>query len=157
MNQRSLPLTHMISLGNQASLKNTDFINYLIDKKEVRAFGLHIESIENISDFEVAAKKAIEAQKPIVVLKTGKSKIGATLTKSMNINADYLSSTTQLIATAALGAWPRRVIWCPAAERITTRETPLASNGSELPRDTERRARDSVSCHHSIAGLAATK
>ena len=43
----------MISLGNQASLKNTDFINYLINKKEVRAFGLHIESIENISDFEV--------------------------------------------------------------------------------------------------------
>jgi len=82
MNQRSLPLTHMISLGNQASLKNTDFINYLINKKEVRAFGLHIEGIENISDFEVAAKKAIEAQKPIVVLKTGKSKIGATLTKS---------------------------------------------------------------------------
>ena len=82
MNQRSLPLTHMISLGNQASLKNTDFINYLINKKEVRAFGLHVESIENISEFEFTAKKAIEAQKPIVVLKTGKSKIGATLTKS---------------------------------------------------------------------------
>ncbi len=82
MNQRSLPLTHMISLGNQASLKNTDFINYLINKKEVRAFGLHIEGIENISDFESAAKKALEAQKPIVVLKTGKSSIGATLTKS---------------------------------------------------------------------------
>ena len=82
MNQRSLPLTHMISLGNQASLKNTDFINYLINKKEVRAFGLHIEGIENISDFESAAKKALEAQKPLVVLKTGKSSIGATLTKS---------------------------------------------------------------------------
>ena len=82
MNQRSLPLTHMISLGNQASLKNTDFISYLVNKKEVRAFGLHIESIENISEFELTAKKAIEAQKPIVVLKTGKSKIGATLTKS---------------------------------------------------------------------------
>ncbi len=82
MNQRSLPLTHMISLGNQASLKNTDFISYLINKKEVRAFGLHVESIENISEFELTAKKAIEAQKPIVVLKTGKSKIGATLTKS---------------------------------------------------------------------------
>ena len=82
MNQRSLPLTHMISLGNQASLKNTDFINYLINKKEVRAFGLHIEGIENISDFEAAAKKALKAQKPLVVLKTGKSSIGATLTKS---------------------------------------------------------------------------
>ena len=82
MNQRSLPLTHMISLGNQASLKNTDFINYFIHKKEVRAFGLHVESIEDISEFELTAKKAIEAQKPIVVLKTGKSKIGATLTKS---------------------------------------------------------------------------
>ena len=82
MNQRSLPLTHMISLGNQASLKNTDFINYLINRKEVRAFGLHIESIENISEFQLIALKALKVQKPIVVLKTGKSKIGATLTKS---------------------------------------------------------------------------
>ena len=62
-------------------VKYANIIN-IINKKEVRAFGLHIESIENISDFEVAAKKSIEAQKPIVVLKTGKSKIGATLTKS---------------------------------------------------------------------------
>ena len=82
MNQRSLPLTHMISLGNQASLKNTDFINYLINRKEVRAFGLHIESIENISEFQLIALKALKVQKPIVVLKTGKSKIGSTLTKS---------------------------------------------------------------------------
>ena len=82
MNQRSLPLTHMISLGNQASLKNTDFINYLINRKEVRAFGLHIESIENISEFQLIALKALKVKKPIVVLKTGKSKIGATLTKS---------------------------------------------------------------------------
>ncbi len=82
MNQRSLPITHMISLGNQASLTNTDFINYLIDKKEVRAFGLHIECIENIKEFELAVHKAFEIQKPIVVLKTGKSEIGAALTKS---------------------------------------------------------------------------
>ena len=68
MNQRSLPLTHMISLGNQASLKNTDFINYLINRKEVRAFGLHIESIENISEFQLIALKALKVQKPIVVL-----------------------------------------------------------------------------------------
>ena len=65
----------MISLGNQASLKNTDFINYLIDKKEVRAFGLHIEGIENIPEFESAAKKALEAQKPLVVLKTKRRKL----------------------------------------------------------------------------------
>ena len=82
MSQRSLPLTHMISLGNQASLKNTDFINHLIASKPVRAFGLHIESIEDIQEFEMAALQALKAKKPIVVLKTGKSQIGASLTES---------------------------------------------------------------------------
>ena len=82
MSQRSLPLTHMISLGNQASLKNTDFINHLIASKPVRAFGLHIESIEDIQEFELAALQALKAKKPIVVLKTGKSQIGASLTES---------------------------------------------------------------------------
>ncbi len=82
MSQRSLPLTHMISLGNQASLKSADFIKYLSTSRPVRAFGLHIESIEDIQDFEMAALKALKANKPIVVLKTGTSQIGANLTKS---------------------------------------------------------------------------
>ena len=82
MSQRSLPLTHMISVGNQASLKISDFVNYLIDSDPVRAFGLHIESIDNIQEFENTATKALKSGKPIVVLKTGVSQIGATLTQS---------------------------------------------------------------------------
>lgn len=82
MSQRSIPLTHMISLGNQASLKSTDFINYLHNSKPVRAFGLHIESIENFQEFEMVALQALKAEKPIVVLKTGTSQIGASLTES---------------------------------------------------------------------------
>ena len=82
MSQRSLPMTHMISLGNQASLKNTDFINHLVASRPVRAFGLHIESIEDLQEFEMAALQALKAKKPIVVLKTGTSQIGAGLTES---------------------------------------------------------------------------
>ena len=82
MSQRSLPLTHMISVGNQASLKISDFVSHLIDSEAVRAFGLHIESIDNIQEFEITAIEALKAGKPIVVLKTGVSQIGATLTQS---------------------------------------------------------------------------
>ena len=82
MCQRSLPLTHMISVGNQASLKSSDFIKYLIDSRPVRAFGLHVESIDDVHEFETASMQALKAGKPIVLLKTGTSQIGANLTES---------------------------------------------------------------------------
>ena len=82
MSQRSLPLTHMISLGNQASLTSSELIDYLLDEKEVRAFGLHVEEIDDVREFERSAYKALALGKPLVVLKTGSSSLGADLTKS---------------------------------------------------------------------------
>ena len=82
MNQRSLPLTHMISGGNQAGLEVAELIELLCPKAEVRAIGLHIEGIRDIAAFERAALLALKSDTPIVALKTGHSVIGEQLAMS---------------------------------------------------------------------------
>ncbi len=82
MSQRSVPFAYMISAGNQATLGLEDFIDALCEKDEVRAFGLHIEGLKDISRFVAAAQKALRLGKPIVALKTGSSVVGSSLTES---------------------------------------------------------------------------
>lgn len=93
MSQRSLPLTHMISAGNQTVLALEDFVQAFCEKPEVRAIGLHIEGLLDIPKFERVALRALEVGKPIVALKTGRSEIGATLTVS---HTGSLSGTNEL-------------------------------------------------------------
>jgi acyl-CoA synthetase (NDP forming) len=82
MSQRSLPLTHMISAGNQAVMGLEDFIDILCENSATRAIGVHIEGLFDIPKFERAALKALEHDTPIVALKTGRSTIGSALTIS---------------------------------------------------------------------------
>lgn len=82
MSQRSLPLTHMVSAGNQAVLGIEDFIDILCENPATMAIGLHIEGLSDIPKFEKAALKALAQSTPIVALKTGKSEIGSALTVS---------------------------------------------------------------------------
>lgn len=82
MSRRSLPLTHMISAGNQSVLALEDFVEVLSENPAVRAIGLHIEGLQDVAQFERAALNAIKGGTPIVAFKTGKSKIGSALTQS---------------------------------------------------------------------------
>ena len=82
MSQRSLPLTHMISAGNQAVMGLEDFIDILCENPATRAIGVHIEGLSDIPKFERAALKALKHNTPIVAFKTGRSEIGSTLTIS---------------------------------------------------------------------------
>lgn len=82
MSQRGLPLTHMISCGNQAVLSLEDFLDFLIDEPNVRAIGLHVEGLRSVARFHDAAVRAVAKGIPVVALKTGSSSIGAALTVS---------------------------------------------------------------------------
>ncbi|MAC80098.1 MAG: acyl-CoA synthetase [Rhodobacteraceae bacterium] len=93
MSQRSLPLSYMISAGNQAVLGIEDFVDLLCEKPAVRAIGLHIEGLRDPVRFEQAALKALKAGRPIVALKTGRSAIGSALTIS---HTGSLSGTNEL-------------------------------------------------------------
>jgi len=82
MSDRSVPLSHMISIGNQAVLTMEDVIDVLCEDDRVRAIGLHIEGLRDIDKFASAAVKAAGLGKPIVALKTGSSQVGKALTSS---------------------------------------------------------------------------
>ena len=82
MSQRSLPLSYMVSAGNQLVLRLEDFVDAFIDKDHVRAIGLHIEGLPDPAGFEKVALRALARDIPIVAFKTGSSQIGSQLTIS---------------------------------------------------------------------------
>lgn len=77
MQQRSLPLAYLISVGNQAVLKVADYIEALIEDPRIKAIGIHIETVDDIERFSHAAAAAWENRVPLVALKVGRSAHGA--------------------------------------------------------------------------------
>lgn len=80
MNQRSLPLSYVVSSGNQAMFGVEDFLELFIDDPMVTAIGLYIEGLRDIQRFADIALAALEKGKPIVAFKAGASDVGAQLT-----------------------------------------------------------------------------
>jgi acyl-CoA synthetase (NDP forming) len=81
-NDRSVPFGYVISSGNQVILTVADFVDALTEDPKITAIGLYIEGIDDVPAFSRAAAKAIEAGKPLVALKAGKSELGAKLAMS---------------------------------------------------------------------------
>jgi acyl-CoA synthetase (NDP forming) len=75
--QHEIGLSHMVSTGNEADLDCADFINHFAGLPEVRAIAVFAETIRHAPGFAAAARRAIAAAKPIVVLKIGLSEITA--------------------------------------------------------------------------------
>lgn len=82
MTERSLPLSYVISVGNQAVLGIGDYIEALIADDRVDAIGIYLEGLSDIESFSRAAARALEKGVPIVALKSGLSDLGAELTMS---------------------------------------------------------------------------
>jgi acyl-CoA synthetase (NDP forming) len=82
MQQRGVDLGMVVTVGNKSCLGLDDYIEFLIRDPRISAIGLHIEGIENIRAFSVAALKALEAGIPIVAIKTGQSSRGAEINMS---------------------------------------------------------------------------
>ena len=82
MATRSLPISFMVSAGNQAVTKIEDLIYYFSEKTNVSCIAIHIEGISNLTRFVEAAKFSFNAGKPIIAYKTGKSQIGKRIAKS---------------------------------------------------------------------------
>ena len=73
MQTRGLPISYIMSVGNQASLGFSKIGMYLLSDPRVTALGLHIEGIGDVRAFEELAAKARKLGKSIAVLKVGKS------------------------------------------------------------------------------------
>lgn len=81
-NQRSLPLTHVVSLGNQAGIQVHDLIDHFAGQPDMRAIGLYLDGLKDIPRFHDAALRALRAGVAVVVLKAGDSKVSAGIAMS---------------------------------------------------------------------------
>ncbi|MDA0219169.1 MAG: acetate--CoA ligase family protein [Proteobacteria bacterium] len=82
MNRRHADFSMLVSIGNQAVVTIEDVIEAMIDDEAVSAIGLYIEGLKNVPRFAEVTARALEAGKPVVAMKSGRSEIGARMTVS---------------------------------------------------------------------------
>jgi len=75
--QNQLGISKFISIGNKAVIDESDVLEYLIEDDLTDIITMYIEDITRPSVFFQMAKKANAKQKPIIVIKTGRSIRGA--------------------------------------------------------------------------------
>lgn len=73
--KENLGISKFVSYGNGADLNQVDFLRYLINDEETSVVAVYIENIKNGREF-MDALKDLTAVKPVVALKSGRSKAG---------------------------------------------------------------------------------
>ena len=66
-----------VSVGNEANLEFADFLNYLLDDPETKVVGGYLEGERNGLKLRQVAEKALEREKPILIMKVGRSQSGS--------------------------------------------------------------------------------
>ncbi|PZG19653.1 acetate--CoA ligase family protein [Nonomuraea aridisoli] len=74
---RNLGVSLLTSMGNETVVSVTDVVDYLVDDPATKVIALFLESIRNPAEFSRVARRALEAGKPIVALKIGRSKLAS--------------------------------------------------------------------------------
>lgn len=66
-----------IATGNECDLDAADAISYLADDVQTRVIGLYVEDVRDTRAFRRALGRAAQAGKPVIVIKAGRSSLGA--------------------------------------------------------------------------------
>ncbi|GAA2206441.1 acetate--CoA ligase family protein [Nonomuraea monospora] len=74
---RNVGISLLTSMGNETVVTVTDVIDYLVDDPATKVIALFLETIRNPAEFSRVARRALEAGKPIVALKIGRSKLAS--------------------------------------------------------------------------------
>jgi acetate---CoA ligase (ADP-forming) len=68
-----LPLSYVISTGNEAGLEGTDFVEFLAEDRSTRVIAIYCEEIRRPAQFLAACRRARAAGKPIVLMLAGRT------------------------------------------------------------------------------------
>jgi acyl-CoA synthetase (NDP forming) len=154
-NDRSVPLSYVITAGNQAVLKLADYIDVLADDRHVSAIALYIEGLDDVPGFSRAVLKARRHGKQVVAFKAGNSELGAKLALSHTsslagndklydtlfarlgvMRVDSIAGLLETAKLAAIGGVPRgdrlAVFTCSGADNLMTADL-AARHGVKLP------------------------
>ena len=69
-------LSAMVSMGNKSDLDESDILDYLVGSAETKVIMIYIEGVSKGERF-IAALKRATLKKPVIVIKSGRSKRGA--------------------------------------------------------------------------------
>lgn len=70
---RGIPLSYVVSTGNEAGLESTDFLEFLVQDRSTRVIVLYCEEIRRPQAFLAALRAARAAGKPVVMMLAGRS------------------------------------------------------------------------------------
>ena len=82
MQKRGLPISYILTAGNQAQTGLSALASGVMDDPRVTALGFHIEGIDDVAAFEATLLKARKKNIPVVILKMGKSEAAQQLALS---------------------------------------------------------------------------
>jgi len=74
---RGIGFSHVISTGNEMDLEACDYIEYLLHDPHTDVVAVFLEALRNGERFLGVAEAALDKGKPIIVLKVGRTRIGA--------------------------------------------------------------------------------
>src|SRR5437870_12317316 len=80
--ENGIGFSYIISTGNEADLDFTDFARYLLDDPDTRVIAGFVEGFKQADKSLEVAKLAAERGKPIVLIKIGRSELGARAARS---------------------------------------------------------------------------
>jgi acyl-CoA synthetase (NDP forming) len=103
---RGIPLSYVVSTGNEAGLETTDFLEFLAEDSATRVIALYCEQIRRPQEFLAAIRRARAAGKPVVLMQAGR---GAKARKAAQSHTgalvgDYATMRTQVEDAGAIVA-----------------------------------------------------
>ena len=75
--ERGLAFRYWITTGNECMLSFTDYLQYLLEDPAVRLVLGYLEDARDGQAFQTAARRALALDKPLIILKAGRSEAGA--------------------------------------------------------------------------------
>jgi acyl-CoA synthetase (NDP forming) len=101
---RGIPLSYVISTGNEAGLETTDFLEFLVDDRATRVIVAYCEEIRRPPEFLAAIRRARAAGKPVVLILAGRSAKARKTAQSHTgaLIGDYATMRTQIEDAGAI-------------------------------------------------------
>jgi acyl-CoA synthetase (NDP forming) len=124
--ERGIGFSYAVSSGNEVSVDLVDYLSFLVEDPDTKVITLMVEGIRRPAEFMAVATEALSRNKPILVVKLGRSEMG---------KRQAISHTGALAgADEVFDAVCRRLglIRCPTLEDLT--EITLAFMGGRFPR-----------------------
>ena len=75
---RDLPVSYMISTGNEAGVGLPDFVDFFTSDPNTQMIVVYVEEVRDPQGFKAAAHRAREAGKPVIMMHPGRTSAAAT-------------------------------------------------------------------------------